>query len=205
MGIFIALVIAAVFLLLPIRVCLAVNNARGLYIDGRITYGPGFAACSYKAFDGHQRAVVKALGIPLYRFCPRKNDDDMQRERFTGVISGIKAKRELLDYLPGIVRDVMKTTIGREALLRLKLGFEDPAYTGMAAGFLACILTYCGGVLQYTPDFSGRNFEVDLYLKGVIIPVVLIIIGARHGFLYLKDIIFQRNNVKGGRRCEFNG
>jgi hypothetical protein len=205
MGVFFALGIAAVFLLLPIRFCLAVNNARGLYIDGRVTYGPGFAACSYKASDGYQRTVVKVLGIPVYRFCPRKEDDGMQRVRITGVVYGMKAKRKMLGYLPGIARDIMKTTIGREALLRLKIGFEDPAYTGMMAGFLACILTYFGGALQYTPDFSGKNFEVDLYLKGVIIPVVLIIIGARHGFLYFKDIIFERNNVKGGRRFEFNG
>ena len=194
-----------IVLLLPLKLCLTVNNTRGLCIDGRATYGPGFISCFYRWNTIYNKTVVKVIGLPVYSLTHREEGGGRAPESISRLISTIRARRKFLDYIPGIARDTVKTAFGKKTVLKLKLGFEDPAYTGMAAGCMACILTYCGGTVQYTPDFSGKNFEVDLYIKGVIIPVVLVFIALKHGILYLKDRFLERDNVKGGRKYEFNG
>jgi len=192
-------------LLIPIRLCLAVNNSHGLYINGRACYGAGLFCCSYHGQAGHCTMTFKALGLQLYSSSSVKDRPVVSGEETPGIISAYRSKRKYFKYIPGLVRDIIKTTMGKQGTIRLKLGFEDPAYTGMAAGLMACISAYCSGVLQYTPDFSGKNFEVDLYLKGVIIPIVLVFIGFKHGAVYIRDWFLGRINVKGGREYGFNG
>ena len=192
-------------LLIPVRLCLAVNNNHGMYIDGRVCYGAGLFCCRYHGHAGHCTTTFKALGLPLYSSFSDKDRSVESKEEIQGIISACRSKRKYFKYLPGLVRDTIKATVGKKGTLRLRLGFEDPAYTGMAAGLMACISVHCSGVLQYTPDFSGKNFEVDLYLKGVIIPVVLVFIGFKHGTVYIRDRLLERINVKGGRRYGFNG
>lgn len=206
MGVFWVLGAASlIILLIPVRLCLAVNNSRGVYIDGRVCYGAGLFCCSYYGHAGHCITTFKALGLPLYSSSSVKDRPVGSGEETPGIISAYRSKRKYFKYIPGLVRDTIKTTLGKQGTLKLKLGFEDPAYTGMAAGLMACISAHCSGVLQYTPDFSGKNFEVDLYLKGVIIPVVLVFIGFKHGAVYIRDRFLERINVKGGKRYGFNG
>ncbi|HZX45863.1 MAG TPA: hypothetical protein VFF83_01155 [Clostridia bacterium] len=194
-----------IIMLIPVRLCLAVNNDHGMYIDGRVCYGAGLFCCRYYRHAGRGTTTFKALGLPLYSSSFPKDREAGSGEEMPGIISVYRTKRKFLKYITGIARDTIKTAVGKRAVLRLKLGFEDPAYTGMAAGLMACISSYFRNALQYTPDFSGQNFEVDLYLKGVIIPLVLVFIGVKHGALYIGDRLLERINVKGGRRYGFNG
>ncbi len=195
-----------IVLVLPIRFSVTANNTEGLCADFYISYGLGLVSYVFNRRDGHNKSVVKVLGLSIYSFCPDMDGRySEQTDTIVDLVRRLKTGKNQLACLKGMAVDTMGSIIGRKAGIVLKLGFEDPAYTGMAAGLISCIFSHHGGILQYTPDFSGENFEVDLYFKGVIIPIVLVFIGLKHGTVYLKKEVWARNNVKGGKRYGFNG
>ena len=77
--------------------------------------------------------TFKALGLQLYSSSSVKDRPVVSGEETPGIISAYRSKRKYFKYIPGLVRDIIKTTMGKQGTIRLKLGFEDPAYTGMAA------------------------------------------------------------------------
>jgi len=199
-------IILLIILLLPIKFCVTADNTDGLIVESAVSYGQGLVSYTYGSCNTDNKAVVKLLGLPVYNFSSRPCPDDPGKtDTIGGFVQKIRARKRLLYLLPGIIRDTISAIIGKKVRIALKLGFEDPAYTGMAAGLAACIFSYCSGVLRYTPDFSGDSFEVDLYIKGVIIPLALILIGVKYGIVYIREQILTRNNVKGGKRYGFKG
>ena len=195
----------AVILILPIRFYVTADNTKGLVVDSNVSYGQGLVSCSFKRCDTSSKAVLKLLGLPVYRFPPAKDSQAVDAGDVPGVIERFKSRKKLLALLPGLARDVIDSVIGRKTEIRLKLGFEDPAYTGMAAGLVACFFSCLSGVLQFTPDFSGDSFKMDLYIKGAVIPAVLVFIGIKYGIVYLREQILTRKKVKGGKRYGFKG
>ena len=194
-----------IILLLPIRFNVTADNTKGFVVDSNVTYGQGLVSRSFKRCDAGSKAVLRLLGLPVYRFLPAKDSQAADKSDVPGVMGRLKSRKKLLALLPGLTRDVFNSVIGRKAEIRLKLGFEDPAYTGMAAGLAACICSRLSGVLKFTPDFSGDSFEMDLYAKGAVIPAVLVFIGIKYGIVYLKEQILTRKKFKGGKRHGFKG
>lgn len=182
-------IVLLIILLLPIRFSITANNTEGLVIGTRISYGRGLVSCSFGKGDADNEAVVKMFGLTVGRFSPA--DDDGQSDPLLGVVARLKARKKLLVLLPDIIRDILDAVLGVKARMGIRLGFDDPAYTGMAAGLAAYALNYFGGILRYTPDFSGESFELDLYIKGAVIPLMLLLIGVKYGIIYLREQMLE--------------
>ncbi|MDD3851765.1 MAG: DUF2953 domain-containing protein [Firmicutes bacterium] len=206
MGILLTIGLAVLIgLLLPVKLCLNAANDGELHIVFKVSYGFGFIAYDYNRHGRNGEAVVRVLGRPVQGSRPPEKDTPGQRGKKQEQPRGLRWLKKLRPYIPDITKDLVNSVMEREASVRIKLGFEDPAYTGMAAGLMSCITGGLGGKVQYIPDFSGENFELDLRIFGVIIPVALLFIGIKYLMVYLWDRIPEGRNVKGGRRYEFNG
>lgn len=206
LGIFFTIVLAVlIVLLLPVRLCLSADNVGELHMSLKISYGWGLISYDYVKHGSSGKPVFRVLGLSVHCFRRPEKDTPEQTRKKEEHSQELRWFKKLRPYLPDIIRDLLNSIKKREASVRLKLGFEDPAYTGMAAGLMACITGRLGGVVRHVPDFSGENFEVDLRIFGVIIPITLLFIGIKYCTVYLWDQIPERRNVKGGRKYEFNG
>lgn len=203
-----------IILLLPIRFHLIANNIEGMYISFKVTYGLGLLSYTYKK-DGeiYGQATAKVLGIPIDGRHPKEAKEDVpvkkrgptKRIKGKRFFQGLESFRQLYPFIPKVVGSVLNSILGKQAFVRLKLGFEDPAYTGMVAGIMACITTYSAGFITYAPDFSGRNIEVDMGIKGTVIPIAILFIGINCCIFYVWNQIIVKNYAKGGKGYEFNG
>lgn len=194
-----------VLLLLPVRLHISADNFGELCGAFKVSYGFRLISYDYSRHGSYSRSAVRVLGLTISGFGVSEKDTSRKRDK-KGVHSReLRWFRKLRPYLPGIIRDILYAIKGKEASVHLKLGFDDPAYTGMAAGLMSCVTGRLGETVRYTPDFSGENFEVDLRIYGVIIPIAMIFIGIKYLTIYLWDRIPGIRNVKGGRKYEFNG
>lgn len=175
-------------LLLPIKFSLRANNDNQLCVDIKVAYGWGFVSYNYYTHGCDNNAVIRVMGLVLRRIPLSTGDGRSKEKKKDKEGKDFKHRmrfKKLRPYGLNIIKDIFGLVIGKHAAARLKLGFDDPAYTGMVSGFMACAMgRFCERV-QYVPDFSGENFEVDLHISGTIIPITLFFIGLKYCKLYL--------------------
>lgn len=176
-------------LLLPIKFCLSADNSDGLYVRASISYGWGLMSYNYYARSHNSNIAIRVTGLTVRRISLPMTDKGPGTCEKKGRLSNFQRLKKLRPYALDIVGDTLGLVARRHIIARLKLGFDDPAYTGMVAGFIACTVARFYDKVQYIPDFSGENFEIDLHISGIIIPITLLFIGLKYCRLYFADQI----------------
>ena len=95
-----------------------------------------------------------------------------------------KAKKDVIIYLKKLIR-VIKP---RKLQGYIHFGMKDPASTGEIAGIIAMFIPLYDGYFQVVPEFEHACFEGNVYMKGRIRIVSILIIGLK--------IIFNKNLIK---------
>lgn len=195
--------------LLPIGVNARLYNIGEFSLLIKASYAGGVLSYSRKGLGKGSETLFRLLGVVLYRK-HKEDEDGNYKERDKGkdrgnTFSSCIRNKKFIGYLLRAVREVIKTTVMKKMRARLKLGFEDPAYTGITFGIISCFSILYGEALDFEPDFSGETLEVDFSFKGVIIPMVLAVIGIKYLFIIAKNEMLSGINLKGGKKYGHKG
>ena len=79
---------------------------------------------------------------------------------------------------------------------RLHFGMDDPASTGEFLGFLCMFYPLYGEHIKLEPDFESKCFDTDLYMKGHIQLIFVLIAGLK--IYFNKDIRNLWKEIKNG-------
>ncbi|MGN0437700.1 MAG: DUF2953 domain-containing protein [Lachnospiraceae bacterium] len=101
-----------------------------------------------------------------------------------------KAKKDVIIYIKKLIR-VIKP---RKLQGYIHFGMKDPASTGEIAGILAMFLPLYDGYFQVVPEFEHACFDGNVYMKGKIRIISILIIGLK--------IIFNKNLIKVMKRVQ---
>ena len=71
---------------------------------------------------------------------------------------------------------ILKALRPRKYRINLIYGFDDPALTGKVTGVLAMLFLKAGKKAEFIPDFDNKVLEGDIYLKGRIMGITLLIV-----------------------------
>ena len=76
-----------------------------------------------------------------------------------------------------LVKQVLRSTLPKRLELRGTFGFEDPCYTGMAAGAIHAAAPFAPKAVKLLalPDFSRRVLELTLLVQGKLAAISLIV------------------------------
>ena len=91
--------------------------------------------------------------------------DEINKDSFLNIFGGIG--------------QILKHVKPRKLVIRIELGMEDPAITGMALGLLSILIGLHGEHVTITPNFNDRVFKANLLAIGRLRTVKLLIIGLR--------------------------
>lgn len=190
--------IIIVALLLPIDLSATYTNVGGYMLDIGLCYGWGIFSYFRGRSTGESGVRAKFLGINVY---VRRSLTDAEVERGDAVkgILDVYNKKEFIARILKAGRDIYRISPEAGFSATLKVGLDDPAYTGMLSGLIASIYDLLGDWLSFEPDFSGPAFDVTARFNGRLIPVMVAAVLFKHGILYIYDGISVMINQGGGR------
>lgn len=85
--------------------------------------------------------------------------------------------KETLTYALGIVFKILKAVGPKKIEGKARFGFDDPATTGKVLSFLAIVYPMIGGSIIIIPEFDEEIIEGNLFLRGRIFIITLLIQG----------------------------
>lgn len=87
--------------------------------------------------------------------------------------------RELAQFLLGQLKEILKKIKPKKYRIDIRFGFEDSYTTGKVLMYVAMFYGLLGIDAKITPEFNQEIFEGEIYLKGRVQIISLIIIGLR--------------------------
>lgn len=94
----------------------------------------------------------------------------------------------------GGIGQILKHIKPRKLVIRIELGMDDPALTGMALGLLSIIIGLHGEHVTITPNFNDKVFKANLLAIGRLRTIRLLIIGIKLALYKNNKQLF--NNIK---------
>ena len=136
--------------------------------------------------DGAEEEYGKGISEEEKEKSPRKKQSELSkavqtidhlRDRSADVTRKVRSAQEYYDKYHGeallrklfeLLGKISKHILPRTLSGHMHFGFEDPSYTGYAAGLAASMYPFYGGFLRIEPDFLEECFDADLKGSGLI-------------------------------------
>ncbi len=120
----------------------------------------------------------KKIGYTFSTLCDRIKAIKDQWEYYTGIFSDEK-NIQIINNCLGQVKKGIGHIMPRKCKGFLRIGMEDPAWTGRILSILGVLYPLYGEKIKIIPEFEQRVFEGEILLAGRIRTVVLLRIGLK--------------------------
>ena len=94
--------------------------------------------------------------------------------------------KETIRFAFNIVLKILKAIKPRKICGKVRFGFDDPETTGKLLSILAVLYPFTGGAIEIIPEFENEVMEGNLFLRGRIFIITLLIEGWK--LYFNKDI-----------------
>ena len=104
------------------------------------------------------RDIIKAIYKSAKKICEKYNlIVDLWNKKSTQV-----AITRIKNYVGKLCRSILP----KKKLINIDLGFEDPAYTGIALAFIGSLYGFIGETLKVNPNFEEKECRINCKLIG---------------------------------------
>lgn len=141
-----------------------------------MSYAWGMFWCSYDRQIENSSVTARFLGARVYSRAENAVNREKEKKERAGREKKFFSSKPYTKFMLQVAKGVYGTAAAKSYQAKLRVGFEDPAYTGILYGMLYCIPAFLNGNVEFHPDFSGEALEVDLHFEGILIPAVVIMV-----------------------------
>ena len=186
-------VFALAILLSPMTV--SINSARsGGRIDGSFSFAWVMLMFRYKLKDRQTEILI--LGRQVVRSQHTEKSPEFKEIKKSGSTKKSQKILQLGFYLSRPILQLFKDLIYAFRLkylnMDLRIGFQDPAYTGILAGFLHSIFGsfQAGHTIRWSVDFTRPVLEWNLKAEAAVTPIYIL--------LHMTRFLTSRQVLKSG-------
>lgn len=128
-----------------------------------------------KRIRGRARELKRGAGYKFNSFCDKIQELRSDAGHLRDMIEDDR-NREAVKLLFNEIMRILRAMRIRKYSVDLIYGFDDPALTGEITGLLSVLFLSCGRRVSIRPDFDRFRIDGDMYFKGRLMVITLMIV-----------------------------
>jgi len=177
---------------LPVRFRLGLSNSSRFCLKIHASYAWGMVCYNYDREIENSCTTARFFGARVYNRVRGTADRGKKEKERAGREKSPFRSKQYVRFMLRVGKGVYGTAVAKSYQAKLRVGFEDPAYTGMLCGMVYCIPAFLNGNVEFQPDFSGETLEVDLHFEGILIPAAVIMVILKVLAVFTKERLLSK-------------